>query len=106
MNRESKFQTDLIRELRTLFPNCIILKNDSNHLQGFPDLLILVKNKWAALEVKSSKNSIRQPNQRYYVDLANDMSYASFVYPENIVEVLDELHKALRSNRSTRISLR
>jgi len=102
MIRESLFQSNLITELRKLFPGCIILKNDPNYLQGFPDLIILYKNKWAALEVKSTEEAHKQPNQIYYVELANDMSYANFIFPENRQEVLDELQQALRSRRSTR----
>ena len=45
------------------------------------------------LEVKKSKNAKRQPNQEYYVDKLNDMSYATFVYPENKDKVMDELRK-------------
>jgi hypothetical protein len=103
---ESRFQSKLISELRDLFPGCIILKNDPNYLQGFPDLLILFNDRWAALEGKKSRNAERQPNQEYYIDLANQMSYASFIYPENKEQILDELQQALRPRRGTRIPLR
>jgi len=92
---ESKFQSELIKDIRDLFPGCIILKNDPNYLQGFPDLLILYKNRWAVLEAKRSSKSNHQPNQDYYINLANEMSYGSFVYPENKEEVLHELQQAL-----------
>ncbi len=39
-NQENKFQADLIKELKQLFPGCIILKNDANYIQGIPDLTI------------------------------------------------------------------
>lgn len=94
---ESKFQSELIEDLRDLFRGCIILKNDPNYLQGFPDLLILYKNKWAALEVKRSSKSYHGPNQDYYIMVCKEMSYASFIYPENKEEVLDELQQTFRS---------
>ena len=101
---ESKFQAELIEDLRALFPGCIILKNDANYLQGFPDLLILFENKWAALEVKANAKSKHQPNQDYYVDRLERMSFATFVYPENREAVLVELQSALQSRRKARVS--
>lgn len=91
---ERDFQAQLIKELRVLFPGCIIMKNDANYIQGIPDLLVLYKDKWASLECKKNKKASRQPNQEYYVKLMNDMSYSSFIYPENKKEVLDELQQA------------
>lgn len=49
---ESQFQSKLIKELKKLFPGCIVMKSDSGYLQGIPDLLILFNDKWAALECK------------------------------------------------------
>lgn len=96
--RENKFQADLIKELRNKFEGCLVLKNDPNYKQGIPDLLVLYKNKWAALECKKDKNAPARPNQPYYVDLLNDMSYASFIYPENKEEVLNELERSFKSS--------
>ena len=93
---ESKFQSDLIKELKQMFIGCIVLKNDPNHVQGIPDLTILWRNKWATLEVKKTEKSRHQPNQDYYVKLMNEMSFSSFIYPENKEEVLDELQHAFR----------
>ena len=94
---ESKFQANLIKEIKEQFPGCIVMKNDSSYIQGIPDLLVLHNNKWASLEVKQSSKARRQPNQDYYVERMNKMSYSSFVYPENREVVLSELHKALES---------
>lgn len=88
---ESKFQSSLIKELKDRFEGCIILKNDPNYIQGVPDLIILFDDRWAALECKKSRNSRHQPNQDYYVDLMNKMSFSAFIYPENRQEVLDDL---------------
>ena len=93
---ESQFQSQLIRKIKNEFPGCMVLKNDPTYLQGVPDLTVFCGNKWAALEVKKSKNASHRPNQNYYVDKMNRMSYATFVYPENEKEVLAELHKKFK----------
>ena len=90
---ESKFQANLIKELKTNFDGCIIMKNDSSYIQGIPDLLVLYKDKWASLEVKKNANAKKRPNQDYYVDRMNEMSFSRFVYPENKEQVLDELRE-------------
>lgn len=90
---ESKFQKELMDEIRKQYPGCVILKNDSSYIQGFPDWTILYKNKWAVLEAKRSRTADKQPNQPYYVDKLNSMSYSRFVYPENKDEVLQELQQ-------------
>lgn len=94
---ESKFQKELMDEIRERFPGCVILKNDSGYIQGFPDWTILYKDKWAVLEAKREKNAAKQPNQPYYVEKLNGMSFSRFVYPENKEEVLRELSKAFES---------
>lgn len=93
--RENRYQAQLIKTLQEMFPGAIILKNDSEYLQGIPDLLILYGDKWAALEVKASHNSEHQPNQEYYVSLMDLMSFAAFIYPENEEAVLYDLQRAL-----------
>ena len=90
---ESKFQKELMTEIQNLYPGCVILKNDPNYIQGFPDWTIFYKNKWAVLEAKRDKNARKQPNQDYYVDRLNNMSFSRFVYPENKDEVLRELEQ-------------
>lgn len=94
MSKESEFQKSVIDDIKNRFPGSIILKNDPNYIQGIPDLLILNDGKWAALECKRNKNSKHQPNQDYYIGMLNEMSYASFIYPENKEEVLDELQQS------------
>lgn len=94
---ESRFQASLIREIKEMIPGCVILKNDPNYIQGFPDLLVLYGQKWAALECKRSENEHRQPNQEYYVSALDKMSYARFVYPENKEDILNELQQTLKS---------
>lgn len=88
---ERKFQANLIAELKKLFPGCYILKNDANYIQGFPDLLILFGNHWAALEVKKDRWAQLQPNQKYYITKLNEMGFSALVYPGNKNEVLENL---------------
>ena len=88
---ESKFQSDLKKELKKIFPGCIVTKLDSGDIQGIPDLLILFKNKWATLECKKNASASKRPNQEYYVGLMNEMSFSRFICPENKDEVLGEL---------------
>lgn len=94
---ESRFQAKLIEELKKLFPGCIVIKNDSGYLQGIPDLLILYNNKWATLECKQSAGAKKQPNQNYYVNKMNEMSFSRFIYPENKEEVLYDLQLSFNS---------
>lgn len=100
---ENKFKTQLVSELEEMFPGCIVVHLDPNEIQGIPDLLVLYGNKWAALEGKKSANATHRPNQDYYVDLMNRMSFAAFIYPENKEEVLHELQQAFNVRRSARI---
>lgn len=94
---ENRFKTKLVGELESIFPGCIVVHLDPNEIQGIPDLLILYKNKWAALEGKKSKDASVRPNQEYYVELMDQMSYASFIFPENKEVVLNELSHLFES---------
>jgi len=97
---ESAYQAKLIRKLKRLFPGCEVLKNDANYLQGILDLTIFYGPFWAMLDVKASPTAKRRPNQQYYVDLMNRMSFAAFIYPENEEEVLTALQEAFASRGS------
>ena len=94
---ERHFQASLIKTLKKKFNGCIILKTDPNYIQGIPDLLILYGKKWAALEVKRSSTASHRPNQDYYINLMNSMSFASFISPETKEVVINDLCKAFKS---------
>lgn len=94
---EREFQASLIRELKTMFPGCMVMKLDSGYIQGIPDLLVLFENKWATLECKKIISAKKQPNQEYYVGRMDEMSFSRFICPENKEEVLDELQQAFAS---------
>ena len=97
--KENKFQADLIKEIKDRFYGCVVMKNDPNYIQGIPDLTVLYKDRWAALECKDEAKASHQPNQDYYISKMNDMSYASFIYPENKEDVLNEMEQAFQSRR-------
>lgn len=94
--RENQFQSSLIKDIRARFPGCIIFKTDSSYLQGAPDLLVLYKDRWASLEVKKNEKAKHQPNQDYYVEMMNNMSFSAFIYPENKEEILHDMERSLQ----------
>lgn len=94
---ESSFQSGLIKDIEKQNPGCVVMKTNPNQVQGVPDLLVLYKDKWAALECKKEKDAARQPNQPYYVELMDHWSFARFVHPGNKEEVLYDLQQTLRS---------
>ena len=96
---ERAFQSRLIRRIKRDLPGCIVLKNDPSRKQGFPDLTVLYKKKWAVLECKRSENEHKQPNQKHYVEKLNRMGYSSFIFPENKDDVLKDLDKAFGRRR-------
>ena len=98
---ESQFQKDLKDEIAELFPGCFIFKQDEQQTPGIPDLLILFNDRWAMLVVKRDESEMNhpRPNQPYYVELFNELSFAAFIYPGNREEVLDDLQRSLASRR-------
>lgn len=103
---ESKFQSHLIERLNDMFPGALVIKQDTGLRGGLPDLLILFNDRWAMLEVKRSADAREQPNQRYWVDYFNNMSFAAFIFPENEEDVLHDLQHALQVRGRTRVSKR
>ena len=96
---ESKFQKEFIDEVKVRYPGCVALKNDSSYIQGFPDWTILYEDKWAVLEMKKERGARKQPNQEYYVNKLNAMSYSGFVFPENKDEVFEDLDRLFKQKR-------
>ena len=101
---ESRYQSQLIKKLERIFPGCMVIKLDTQHQQGVPDLLILWKKYWATLEVKNSKDAKSQPNQNFYIEKLGEMSFAAYIYPENEEEVLSALQQAFKPPRRARVS--
>lgn len=94
---ESNFQKRIKKELKEKFPGCIIYKTDPSQIQGSPDLLVLNEDKWAALEVKKSAKAPHRPNQDLRVERMNEMSYASFIFPENKESVFNDLERLFKA---------
>lgn len=93
---ENKFKTKLIKEIKTRFPGSFVFHLDPTERQGSPDLLVLYKDKWAALEGKKNAKAKLRPNQDIYVDLFNEMSFARIIFPENAKEVLDDMERSFK----------
>lgn len=100
---ESRYQSDLIKKIKKMFPGCVIFKGNAAETQGVPDLTILYRHTWAMLEVKTSATAHQQPNQDYWVDHYDDMSFAAFIYPENEEEILNELQRTFGLSGQTRV---
>jgi hypothetical protein len=98
---ERDFQRKLIIKIKERFPGAVVLKNDPLYIQGFPDLTILYGTHWAVLESKLGVESIFQPNQRFYLDLLNKMSFASPVNRYTLEEILNEMERSFISPRNT-----
>ena len=100
MKSEAAYQSELKKRIKQRWPKCIVLKQDSQQLQGIPDLVLFFpehSEKYAMLEVKQSQTASHRPNQDYYVELFNKCSFAAFVYPENEAAVLNEIDDWLKS---------
>ncbi len=101
---ESEFQADLIKEIEYMLPDAVVMKQDANYRQGMPDLIILNDDRWACLEVKAAEDAEHQPNQDYWVDRLEEMSFAAFICPENKDVVLQEMFPFLGMRNVTPIN--
>lgn len=96
---ENKYQSGLIKRIKDRFPGSVVLRNDAAYQQGMLDLTLLFGDRWASLEVKASADASVRPNQDYFVQQLDDMSFAAYIYPENEEEVLNALQQAFESPR-------
>ena len=88
---ETLYRAELVKRIEQRLPDCFIFMLPPDQYQGVPDLLILFESKWAMLEVKISASADKEPNQDYYVDKFNEMSFAAFIWPGNEEVVLSAL---------------
>lgn len=101
---ERNFQRGLIKDIKRRFKGCIVCKLDANYIQGIPDLLVLYEDRWATLECKRSQHAPHRPNQDYYVELMDKMSFSRFIFPENKERILNELEQSFTSGRDAFVS--
>ena len=98
--REREYQPGLIERIEKLLPGAYVRKVDFQ--QGWPDLLILWRDRWALLEVKKkepTRASDFEPNQEWWIEEFDSMSFSACIYPENEQEVLHALSQTFRSRR-------
>lgn len=89
---KKKFKDDFGKRMEKHDQQYDIIENKSQRRSTL-DTIFLGRRVWAALEFKKEKGASEQPNQDYYVDKWNKLSYARIVYPDNAEEVLDELEE-------------
>lgn len=96
MAREADFQGKVIKYLRS--KGCIVYKMQQNATTklGTPDILFLHEGFWGAIECKASKSSKYQPGQKEMVEKLNEWSWAKVAWPDNWVDVEEELNELLK----------
>lgn len=100
---EIQYQRKLRKKIEKLIPGSSVIKNDPQFCQGIPDLAIFYNDKWAMLEVKMHVDARIQPNQKHYVGMFDEMSFAAFIHPGNEEDVLHDLQQALGFTREARV---
>ena len=96
---ERNYQAKLIKRIERLIPGSYVRKADIQ--QGWPDLLILAPGFWALLEVKREVPGPDdfEPNQEWWIEEFDEMSFSACIYPENEKEVFDALSQAFSESR-------
>lgn len=97
--RENEYQQELKKTIRKRIPGCVVKINDGNDIQGFPDLTIFYKGRYAMLEAKRCEKAKHQKNQDYYIEMFGEHAFSAFIFPENEKEILDGMERALGVER-------
>jgi hypothetical protein len=106
--REREYQPGLIKRIERLFHEDLLEDDEEVYVrkidiqQGWPDLLILAPRFWALLEVKRDEPTCAddfEPNQEWWIEEFDQMSFSACIYPENEQEVLHALQQAYESRR-------
>lgn len=90
-------RTKLYPRLRAL-NDCYWFTKEAKSIRGIPDIVGSINGKFFALECKKSKNAKRTRLQEYTIQkIKDDKGYATFVYPENLDRVINELESLAKS---------
>lgn len=100
---ERSFQHEVIQELKERYPDCVVMKNATGFKDGFPDITMYDGERWAMLECKREKAARKRPNQKYWVNRMNSMSFARFIFPENRKEVMAELAEFIEAGKRAEV---
>lgn len=92
---ERKFQSQVIKYLKS--KGCFVVKLQAGPgvPQGSPDILALKEGCWLAIEIKASAKSPFQSLQKERLAKLDEWSWARAVYPENWIEIKAELDNLL-----------
>lgn len=99
---ERDFQRELIKDIKSRFPDAIVKKNDPSYIQGIPDLSVDIGPYSYHLEVKRSGTAPYRPNQEYYLNKYNSTGgWARTIYPANKEAILNEMEQTSRIRRTS-----
>ena len=95
---ESKFKKEAKQRIRERCPNVDLdFVNTKPFNRSMPDTFVVGPWSWAALEFKRAEGATQQANQDYHIKRLNRKGYATFVFPENLEEVLNDLERIFTS---------
>lgn len=103
--REREYQPGLIERIESLFEDrfgVTVYVRKIDIQQGWPDLLILAPGFWAMLEVKREEPTCAddfEPNQEWWIEEFDEMSFSACIYPDNEQDVLSGLSHAFSQTR-------
>ncbi len=105
---ESKFVCDVLKpRLELEFPGIHILKQDpASNFNGLLDYILLYGDRWAMLEAKRGRGAAQQSHQEYYIRVFDELSFAAFVNPTNLDEVIHDLQSAFGLRGPSRFTQR
>ena len=94
MMSEAKLQSDIIKYLKK--KECFVMKPSGSGVPaGTSDIFFCYEGFFGFIEVKKSYNASFQPLQKEFIDKTNEWSWAKAVYPENWLEIKQELEMML-----------